>query len=207
MRRPTTYLVAVAALTTWILAVPTSSAAPTSAFSPFQLRDQFAQCGYEIGNKGAPATTPYIVIRDAGALQAKAADYRIVMAIVFATPEAAFAAHQKAHKLAEERLGAQYAFSDDHGPQLLAGYGGSVWRTNVALVETSMRTLASMYAYDEQADEARVARPELFELGFAPNLTEYGVDRDVVSCLDGAQFADSPSPSVVAPIFIPGHPW
>jgi hypothetical protein len=208
MRRPTNYVLAVAALTTWILAASTASAAPRS-FSPFQLRDQLTQCGFEIGNKGAPSTTPYIVIRDPGATEARAADYRIVMAIVFPSPEAAIAAHQNAHQAAEARLGASHAFSDDFGPQLLVGYGGSVWRSNVALVESSMRTLASLYSYDDQTDEAHIARPEMFDLGFSPALNEYAVDRDVVGCLDYAQFAGDPAQGlgVIEPIYMPNRPW
>src|SRR5438094_10228598 len=182
MRRPANYVLAVAALTTWTLAASTASAAPRG-FSPFQLRDQLTQCGFEVGNKGAPSTTPYIVIRDPGAVESRAPDYRIVMAIVFSTPESANAAHQKAHPQAEVRLGEQHAFSNDFGPQLLVGYGGSVWRSNVALVESTSRTLASLYSFDEQADETRIARPEMFELGFSPKLNEYAVDRDVVGCV------------------------
>jgi hypothetical protein len=126
---------------------------------------------------------------------------------VFSTPEAADAAHQKAHHQAEARLGEQHPFSNDFGPQLLVGYGGSVWRSNVALVQSSSRTLASLYSWDEQTEEARIARPELFELGFSPKLNEYAVDRDVVGCLEYAQVADDPSPGVIEPIFMPGRPW
>jgi hypothetical protein len=208
MRRPANYVLAVAAFTTWTLAASTASAAPRS-FSPFQLRDQLTQCGFEIGNKSAPSTMPYIVIRDPGATEARAADYRIVMGIVFTSPEAANAAHQKAHREAEARLGERHAFSDDFGPQLLVGYGGSVWRSNVALVESSMRTLASLYSYDDQADEARIARPEMFELGFSPMVNDYAVDRDVVGCVDYAQFTADPAQGVggIEPIFMPNHPW
>ena len=208
MRRPTNYVLAVAAFTTWTLAASTALAAPRS-FSPFQLRDQLTQCGFEIGNKGAPSATPYIVIRDPDATEARAADYRIVMAIVFASPEAANAAHQKAHTQAEARLGEQHAFSNDFGPQLLVGYGGSVWRSNVALVESTSRTLASLYSYDDQMGEARIARPELFELGFSPKLNEYAVDRDVVGCLEGGVVADDSiqGAGVVEPIFMRGRPW
>jgi hypothetical protein len=208
MRRPANYVLMVAALATWTLAASTVSAAPRG-FSPFQLRDQFGQCGYEVGNKGVPSTTPYVVIRDPGAMEARAADYRIVMAIVFTTPEAANAAHQKAHTQAEARLGEQHPFSNDFGPQLLVGYGGSVWRSNVALVESTSRTLASLYSYDDQMGEARIARPELFELGFSPKLNEYAVDRDVVGCLEGGLLADDSSQGagVVEPIFMRGRPW
>jgi hypothetical protein len=57
--------------------------------------------------------------------------------------------------------------------------------------------------------EARIARPELFELGFSPKLNEYAVDRDVVGCLEGGLLADDSSQGagVVEPIFMRGRPW
>ncbi len=111
-------------------------------------------------------------------------------------------------------------FSNDNGPQLLAGYGGSVWRANVAMVQSSSRTLASMYSYDVQTDETRITRPDLFELGFVSNYREYGVDRDFVTCLESAPAftADSTvatadatatsaaSNTVLQPLFLPGQP-
>ena len=186
-----------------------SAAAETRALTSVEVRDQFVQCGFEMGNPGSPSTGRYVVVRDPGDNEVRDLNYRIVMAIVFSTPESANAAHQKAHQQAEVRLGEQHAFSNDFGPQLLVGYGGSVWRSNVALVESTSRTLASLYSFDEQADETRIARPEMFELGFSPKLNEYAVDRDVVGCVEYVQVADDPGQGagVVEPIFMPGHPW
>ena len=74
------------------------------------------------------------------------------------------------------------------------------------MVESNSATLASMWAYDLQADEARIARPELLDLGFDSRTSEYGVDRDFVACLEDAPLADNPAmPTGVAPIFMPGH--
>src|SRR5207245_10164782 len=109
-------------------------------------------------------------------------------------------------------------FSNANGPELLAGYGGGVWRANVAMVQSSSRTLASMYSYDVQTDETRIARPDLFELGFASEYREFGVDRDFVVCLENAPaFSTSAttdriatgaaSITVIQPLFIPGRPW
>jgi hypothetical protein len=64
------------------------------------------------------------------------------MAVVYKDAAAA----NRAHSAAEARLQAHWSFSDDNAPQLLVGYGGSDWRANVALVETSYRTLASLHS-------------------------------------------------------------
>jgi hypothetical protein len=120
--------------------------------------------------------------------------------------------HQLKHRQAEERLGERWPFSEDFGPQLLAGYGASVWRANVALVQTSANTLASMYYVDEQNGEARLARPDLLELGFTSMSGAYGVDRDFVDCLedwqlDGQYEPDRAPPLIVVPTYFPGRAW
>jgi hypothetical protein len=191
-----------------------TSAAQPRSITPADVRILFTQCGFEIGNPGARAGNRYIVVRDPGMTDLRDADQRILMAIVYPDEATAVTAHRRAHREAEARLGERWPFSDDHGPQLLDGYGGSVWRANVALVQSSSRTLASMWSVDGQTDEARVARPELFELGFVPNLTEYGVDRDFVACLDETQLADAAQSAAqpdttfpsMAPVFIPEGP-
>jgi len=213
MRRPTKHgallflLSALAALAVWPTGAATAAATP-SGLTSLDVRDQFTRCGYEIANPGAPTRSQYVVVEDPGAALVRGANYRIVMAIVYPDAAAAIAAHLKAHREAEDRLGARHVFSDNHGPQLLAGYGGSVWRVNVAMVETNSATLESMWAYDIQTHEARIARPELFDLGFDSSTTEYGVDRDFVACLEDAPVADNPPlPTGVAPIYMPGRPW
>jgi hypothetical protein len=175
-------MTAVAALMIWPTSAPIASAAPL-ALTTLEVRDQFTRCGFEIENPRAPAKNPYVVVEDPGAGAVSGVTYRIVMAIVYADAAAAIAAHQNAHRLAEDRLGVRRAFSDNNGPQLLAGYGGSVWRANVAMVESDSATLASMWSYDIQTDEARLARPELLDLGFVSSTTEFAIDRDFVSCL------------------------
>jgi hypothetical protein len=203
----------------WLFA--TTVAAAPQALTTTQVRDEFAQCGYQLGNPGAPATNRYVTLRDAGVDPTQDSDYRIAMAIVYPDADAARAAHMSAHQQAERQMGTTWPFSDDNGPQLLAGYGGSVWRGNVALVESTSRTLYSMYAYETETDEMTIARPELFKLGFVSITTRYAVDRDFVSCLENAApitaTAPESSPSsnqtdavttgVVEPLYLQGHPW
>jgi hypothetical protein len=190
------------------------AAAAERILSIFEVRQQFTRCGYDLGNPQPTVANPYIVVRDPGAASVRGADLRIVMAMVYPTTAAAVAAHQQAHQQAEARLQQSYSWSDDHGPQLIAGYGASVWRANVALVQSSSRTLASMWSVDGQTDEARVARPELFELGFGASSGPYGVDRDYVACLEDASYAAQPLPlgdveehDPTTPVFLPGRPW
>ena len=63
-----------------------------------------------------------------------------------------------------------------------------MWRGNVALVESTHRTLVNLYTYDfQRSHEAYVMNdPRQFEAGFAPSKGQYGVDNDIVSCLDSA---------------------
>ena len=139
------------------------------------------------------------------------------MAIVYRDTDVALAAHQAAHARAERAMGRAWPFSDDNGPQLLAGYGGSVWRGNVAIVESDSRTLDSMYAYETEADEMTVARPELFTLGFVSTSRQYAVDRDVVACVENVAPVTAEQPTsggdsssddeVVWPIFLQGRAW
>ncbi|HEV7666104.1 MAG TPA: hypothetical protein VGQ62_21405 [Chloroflexota bacterium] len=207
--RPSVIGLAAAAFLGLLFQALSAGAAPRD-MSTFEVRQQFASCGFELGNPSS--STPFVVLRDPGATGLRGANARIVMAIIYRDTSAATAAHRQAHQDAETRLGEQWAWSDDHGPQLLAGYGGSVWRGNVALVQSSSRTLASMWTVDAQTDEARVARPELFDLGFDSSGGQYGVDRDFVACLDDPTYAQQALPTPQAaeppsPVFLPGRPW
>jgi hypothetical protein len=142
------------------------------------------------------------------------------MAIVYRDLQAATRAHQQAHQLAEQVMGSQWDWSDDNGPQLLEGYGGSVWRANVAMVQSDKRTLDSMYTSDTETGDMAIARPELLRLGFVTSSEEYAVDFDFVRCLDSGLSADTDQQATISnagpetgapagrlmPSFLPGHP-
>jgi len=182
--------------------------APSGAYamSTPELQVQLSRCGFETNASGP--SSRYVVVRDPGAAKSGASDYRIAMAIVYDSPTAAAEAHRKAHRAAEERVGESWPFSDDNGPQLLAGYGGSVWRSHVALGQTSYRTLAGE-DYVDDTGEARIARPELLELGFVQGNGQYAVDRDLVACVDdaAATLLATPPAAGTETIFFPGRPW
>jgi hypothetical protein len=196
-----------AALTLGLLAASASPVtAANRALTSAEVRAQFAECGYDVGNSGSASNGPYIVVQDPAAAGVRDTDARVLMAIVYRDLESANGAHSRAHHDAEHRLGELMPFSNDNGPQLLPGYGGSVWRGNVALVESSSRTLNSMYSYDVEADETRTARPELQELGFVSISNRYAVDRDFVVCLEDAP-ALVASDGQAEPIYLQGLPW
>jgi hypothetical protein len=200
-------LLSIAELLIWS-ATASSAAAGPGGLTSLEVRAQFTQCGFELANPQAPPNNQYLVVEDPGAAPVRGLAYRILMAIVYRDTATAIAAHQQAHHQAEDRLGVRRAFNDNQGPQLLAGYSGSVWRANVAMVESDSATLDSMWSYDIQTDEARIARPELFDLGFVSSATEYAVDRDFVSCLEDGLLADTATlPTSVAPMYMPGRPW
>ena len=56
---------------------------------------------------------------------------------VYLSAESAADEHRLAHARDEARRNATLAYSDDVGPQLLLGYGPSLWRGNVALVQVA----------------------------------------------------------------------
>jgi hypothetical protein len=167
----------------WTLAVGPVDAAP-AGLNGGELRAQFNRCGFEVSAQVPNTASPYMVVRDPGPIRLR--DSRVAMAIVYADVATATAEHRRVHSQAEERLGERYPFSTDHGPQLLPGYGASVWRANVAMVQSDLGTLSSMHVVDAQTGDASVNRPELYELGFGWGLLDYGVDRDFVACLEGA---------------------
>jgi len=170
-----------------------------------ETREQFVSCGFEVPPTQQNPTSPFLAIRDSGPDRGRAS--RVVVAIVYTDTATAAAAHLAAHRRAEAWLGEAHPYRADRGPQLLPGYSASVWRGNVALVQSDLATLGSMYTVDAQTDESRVARSELFELDFGHPLSA-GVDRDFVACLEDSLLADNvPAAQHAVPVYMPGQPW
>jgi hypothetical protein len=225
MQRCCAYIAGVVFLVGGLFTSPGSSLAATPrALTPPEARSLFTACGYGLANSTSNVDNPYLVLGDPGldVLQDDPlAGQRIVMAIVYRDLQAATRAHQQAHHQAEQVMGHRWEWSDDNGPQLLDGYGGSVWRANVAMVQSDRRTLDSMYTSDLQTGYTAIARPELLRLGFVTTATKYAVDWDFVRCLEtsvapdadqlastsgAAPDADAPA-GQLTPDFLPGHPW
>jgi hypothetical protein len=133
-----------------------------------QVRDTFTRCGFQVGDPGVPGNDRYLPIQDPGASEMASmqdTDYRVAMAIVY-PPE--------------------QTINDGNGARLLPGYGASVWRGNVALVESTHRTLTNLYPYNVQWHEVVVNDPAHFQAGLISIESSLGVDRDLVACLDSA---------------------
>jgi hypothetical protein len=83
------------------------------------------------------------------------------MVIVYPDAATATAAHQIAHRAAEAHQGLHLRYNFDNGPQLLGGYGGSVWRGNLVVVQSAVETLHSMWTRPDDTGRVtpRPARP------------------------------------------------
>jgi hypothetical protein len=151
--------------------------------APAQLQDEFVRCGYQLPGGNRPGQ--YFAVR--GPNVDPRDNPRILMVVVYPDVASAAEAHRRAHERAEAKIGIPVPMSDDHGPQLLVGYGGSVWRNNVAMLQTTLRTLSGLYYEDIQTGEAKVIDPSAFDLGFATRFGPYAVDSDFVMCLEDMQ--------------------
>jgi hypothetical protein len=144
---------------------------------------RFQACGYEVKSERAEelglerlptlrVDVRSFVVRDAGELDAL--DGRALSVWVLADQARAIMTHLDLH-LRDERLwGVSAPWSDDRGPSLGAGLGGSVWRNNVALAQ-----LSSMLPGEDSL--GRVPRPRFRDL--PRNQAPYDVDHDFVECL------------------------
>ena len=71
---------------------------------------------------------------------------------VYPSEAAAQAAHRQAQAREEGNRAITLAYSDDRGPQLLSGYGLSVWRKNVALIQVAPIDDTGAYPYQIDCD-------------------------------------------------------
>ena len=69
---------------------------------------------------------------------------------IYSSEASAQAAHRLAQARDEGNRSVTLAYSDDRGPQLLSGYGLSVWRKNVALIQVA--PIDDTGAYPSQID-------------------------------------------------------
>jgi hypothetical protein len=72
------------------------------------------------------------------------------------------------------------------GLQLLAGYSSSLWRYNVALVESTQEALDRVVAAHSTGQPVGDTSAEVFNLGFGDSLAPPRVDSDFVNCLEHA---------------------
>jgi hypothetical protein len=81
------------------------------------------------------------------------ADQPTLRVFVFPDADAAAAEHRLAHAREEARWNSTLAHSDDGGPQLLTGYGMSMWRGNVALVQAAPFEDVGAHAHEIECGE------------------------------------------------------
>ncbi len=104
-------------------------------FTADQVRAEFVRAGYVAGvlTVGEDGATVFAVDDAATGLTG----WPRLRVYVFADDLAAAAAHRQAHGREEAYRNRTIRDSDDRGPQLLSGYGVSVWHRNVALIQAS----------------------------------------------------------------------
>ncbi len=111
--------------------------------TPEAVRTAYEAAGLVVSNQS--------VNQDGVATFAVESDGRIVVrASIFPSAGAALAAHHQAHVQEEGNRNVMLAYSDEAGPQLVSGYGLSLWRQNVALVQVA--PIDDVGAYPPEVD-------------------------------------------------------
>ena len=98
--------------------------------TPEAVRDAFTEAGFSTSNAAVDTS-------GVASFTVEANGMLVVRVFVYPTAGAALAAHHEAHRQEEAGRNMSLAFSDDTGPQLLSGYGLSLWRQNVALIQVA----------------------------------------------------------------------
>jgi hypothetical protein len=116
--------------------------------TPEEVRAAFLRAGYLVGEP-APwsGEVSMLAVRRP---EATLGDRPLLRVFVFANEDAAASEHRRAHAADEARSNRPIVASDDRGPRLLTGYGASVWRHNVAVVQAS--TIDDLSAYPIEPD-------------------------------------------------------
>ena len=167
-----------------------------------EVRDHIVHCGFRLNDPSTRPASPYIAAHEPAPVGPRGE--RVWMVIVYPDAATATAAHQNAHRAAEALRGLHLRYNFDNGPQLMGGYGGSLWRANVVVVQNTIETLHSIWTRPGDLGESRLARPELRELGFVGGPRDVAIDSDFVGCVEQLT-GDQDS---IAPPFIgPGRPF
>jgi hypothetical protein len=106
----------------------------------------FLRAGYAASQPSAWAAGAVVfMVRDPAQTPA---DRPVLRVFVFADA----AEHRQAQAREEVRRNRTMEENDDHGPQFLTGYGASVWRGNVALVQASPREDVGSFPVEPNCD-------------------------------------------------------
>lgn len=149
-----------------------AQAAQVADFTPDQVRAQYLAHGFQADAPVTWWTSNHVTTFRVS----DPVSDRVVMVLVY--PDSATAVAERSN--AEARDSSDAAT----GPHLVAGYGYSTWRQNVALVESTTDNLARQYAAEQAVDnQVMTGIPASVE---PSNLTPaYAVDLDMIGVIDG----------------------
>jgi hypothetical protein len=140
-----------------------------------QVRASFVAAGFQVGPvhrwiwTSPPVTTSQIFDRANG---------RVLMALVY--PDAAAAQAERLQAQAREPAPTGLSLPG-YGPHLVPGYGQSLWRTNVALIQTTQSDLDSIYRGQNARDNGVLVDT----VGVSdPGPPNYAVDFDFQQALE-----------------------
>jgi hypothetical protein len=177
--RSLSLVVASAFLSLWPLAAG-AQPAPSADMTVDQVREAFLSQGYQVDEPVPWWTTNHVTtftVSDAS----DQGTGRVLMVLVYPDTATAVAELDKAE--AREAADTTEQPTISGGPHLVPGYGPSVWRQNVALIESTQHELSQQYA-------AQLDRDNLTAFGTsapllaAPAPATYAVDLDFLTALD-----------------------
>jgi hypothetical protein len=165
------------AATAWLSPVAVRAQSPPPA-SVEQARTAFREAGFRVD----PAytwdwTTPMSSFHVYDQTQD-----RVVLVLVYPSSAAAARARAEAWTQEESRLSTETRGAAD-GPHLVTGYGRSLWRGNVALVQTTEATLRRVNWLQSQRDDGVYVEPAA-DRSESDSLAMV-VDVDFLQALDG----------------------
>jgi hypothetical protein len=151
--------------------VANAQTASNADFTPGELRSQYIAHGYQVDAPIAWWTPDHVTT----VRVSDPTSDRVVMLVVY--PDVATAAAVRASVATHDGGTAGTA------PRLIAGYGYSAWRGNVALVESTADGLARQYAAEQAADnQLMTGMPPAVD---SPNPSQtYAIDQDLLDVVD-----------------------
>ncbi len=154
--------------------------APAGPFTADQVREEFVRQGYQVDTPITWWTNGHVTtftVSDPAGQEGQAG--RILMVLVY--PDTATANAELGRALAREVENDDDQHTSVPAPHLVPGYGPSVLRENVALVESTQQELSRRYA-------AQLDRDNLSPIGtdepIARGTATYAVDVDFLGVLD-----------------------
>ena len=168
-----------AAACLWPVAAAAQDAQPASSpvLTIDQVRSAYAGAGYQVDEAitwdwtSPPVTSFQVHDLNQG---------RVLMVLVYPSTTAAVAGRLQA-EARDDAIATNGATFSERGPHLVVGYGQSVWRGNVALVETMQSELDRVYRWQTDRDDGVYVDPAVQR---EPGYPAIAVDFDFQQALD-----------------------